>query len=151
MKVTFKKLNDKAVMPKKAHEEDFCYDVVATSCEEIAPNVFKYGTGLALQIARDARFMAKRRGAVLSIDARPRSSVWKTGMVLSNGEGTIDAGYTGEITAVFYHVLPFMPKYEVGDRIFQICIGHTYKVEFEETDELEDTDRGTGGYGSTGK
>ena len=151
MKVTFKKLNDKAVMPKKAHEEDFCYDVVATSCEEIAPNVYKYGTGLALQIARDARFMAKRRGAVLSIDARPRSSVWKTGMVLSNCEGTIDAGYTGEITAVFYHVMPNMPKYEVGDRIFQICIGHTYNVDFEEVDALEDTDRGTGGYGSTGK
>lgn len=151
MRVKIKRLNEKAVIPFKSHNDDFCYDVVATSCEEIAPNVYKYGTGIALQIARDARYMANRRDAVLSIDARPRSSVWKTGMVLSNCEGTIDAGYTGEITAVFYHVMPDMPKYEVGDKIFQICIGHTYKIAFEEVDELEETERGAGGYGSTGK
>ena len=151
MKVKFKKLNEKAVIPFKKHDDDFCYDLVATSCEEIAPNVYKYGTGLALQIDDANRRMSNRRGAILGIDARPRSSVWKTGMVLSNCYGTIDAGYTGEISAVFYHVMPNMPKYEVGDRIFQICIGHTYGIEFEEADELSTTDRGAGGYGSTGK
>ncbi len=151
MKVKIKKLNEKAVIPFKSHDDDFCYDVVATSCEEIAPNVYKYGTGIALQIAKDARYSAKYQNQVLSIDARPRSSVWKTGMVLSNCEGTIDEGFTGEISAVFYHVMPNMPKYEVGDKIFQICIGTTHRVCFEEVDELEKTDRGTGGYGSTGK
>lgn len=151
MKVKFKKLNEKAVMPYKAHDDDFCYDLVATSCEEIAPNVYKYGTGLALQINEGSRRMSARRGAVLSVDARPRSSVWKTGMVLSNCTGTIDAGYTGEITAVFYHVMPDMPKYEIGDRIMQICIGHTYQIEFDETNELSSTDRGADCYGSTGK
>ncbi len=151
MKVKIKRLNENAVIPFKKHDDDFCYDVVATSCEEIAPNVYKYGTGLALQIEEGNRRMSKRRGAILGIDARPRSSVWKTGMVLSNCYGTIDAGYTGEISAVFYHVLPKMPKYEPGDRIMQICIGHTYDIEFEEVDELSSTDRGDGGYGSTGK
>ena len=151
MKVKIKKLSENAVIPFKKHDDDFCYDVVATSCEEIAPNVYKYGTGLALQIEEGNRRMSKRRGAILGIDARPRSSVWKTGMVLSNCYGTIDAGYTGEISAVFYHVMPNMPKYEVGDRIMQICIGHTYDIEFEEADELSTTDRGDGGYGSTGK
>ena len=151
MKVKIKRLNEKAVIPFKKHDDDFCYDVVATSCEEIAPNVYKYGTGLALQIEEENRRMSKRRGAILGIDARPRSSVWKTGMVLSNCYGTIDAGYTGEISAVFYHVMPNMPKYEPGDRIMQICIGHTYDIAFEEADELSTTDRGDGGYGSTGK
>lgn len=151
MKVKIKRLNEKAVIPFKKHDDDFCYDVVATSCEEIAPNVYKYGTGLALQIEEENRRMSKRRGAILGIDARPRSSVWKTGMVLSNCYGTIDAGYTGEISAVFYHVMPDMPKYEPGDRIMQICIGHTYDIEFDEVDELSATDRGDGGYGSTGK
>ena len=151
MKVKIKKLSENAVIPFKKHDDDFCYDVVATSCEEIAPNVYKYGTGLALQIEEGNRRMSKRRGAILGIDARPRSSVWKTGMVLSNCYGTIDAGYTGEISAVFYHVMPNMPKYEPGDRIMQICIGHTYDIEFEEADELSTTDRGDGGYGSTGK
>ncbi len=138
-------------MPTKAHGDDFCYDVVATSCEEIAPNVYRYGTGIALQIDEANQRMSARRGAVLGIDLRPRSSVHKTGMTLSNGCGTVDAGYTGEISAVFYHVLPNLPKYEVGDRICQICIGHTYRIEFEEVKELNTTDRGAGGYGSTGK
>lgn len=151
MKVRFKKLDSRAVMPTKAHGDDFCYDVTAISCEEIAPNVYRYGTGIALQIEEGNRRMSARRGAVLGIDVRPRSSVWKTGMVLSNCIGTVDAGYTGEISAVFYHVMPGMPKYKVGDRIFQICVGHTYSMEFEESAELDDTDRGEGGFGSTGK
>ena len=150
MKIKIKKLNENAVIPFKVHEDDFCFDVVATSCEEIAPNVYKYGTGLALQIEENRR-MSKGRGAILGIDARPRSSVWKTGMVLSNCLGTIDAGYTGEISAVFYHVMPNMPKYNVGDRIMQICVGRTYDVEFEEVSVLSATDRGANGYGSTGK
>lgn len=87
----------------------------------------------------------------LSIDFRPRSSVWETGMVLSNCEGTIDEYYTGEISAVFYHVMPNMPRYKVGDRIGQIKIGATFPIEFEEVEELSETERGACGYGSTGK
>ena len=150
MKVKIKKLNPNAVLPHKAHKSDFCYDVVATSCEEIAPNVYRYGTGLAMQIERDIE--EKDCEAInFCITARPRSSVWKTGMVLSNCEGTIDEGYTGEIMAVFYHVMPNMPKYNVGDKIFQMHIETTTPMQFIEVDELSDTDRGTGGYGSTGK
>lgn len=148
MKVKFKKLNDNAVMPKKAHESDFCYDIVATSCEKIAPNVYKYGTGLAMQIER-TEFADKLKDVCITL--RTRSSVWKTGMVLSNALGTIDEGYTGEICAVFYHVMPSLPIYKVGERIGQIHIQIAPKMEFEETEELTATDRGAGGYGSTGK
>lgn len=154
--------------PFKTHDDDFCYDVVATSCEEVAPNVYKYGLGLAFQIERDgSTLMFGRYDYVgygfeddlstdlkdmrLSIDFRPRSSVWKTGMVLSNCEGTIDEGYINEVSAVFYHIMPNMPKYEVGDRIGQIKIGVTLPIEFFEVDELNQTSRGMGGYGSTGK
>ena len=152
MKVKFKRLNENAVMPKKAHDDDFCYDMVATSCEEIAPNVWEYGTGIALQFDEDIKKSYHHNDTVLGFDVRPRSSVWKTGMVLSNGLGTIDEGYTGEICAVFYHVMPNMPKYEVGDRIFQIsAIGTAVDLGFEEVDELTATDRGDGGYGSTGR
>lgn len=86
----------------------------------------------------------------LSIDARPRSSVWETGMVLSCCEGTIDELFRGEISAVFYYVLPSMPRYKVGDRVVQIKLGFTLPMEFEQVDELDDTSRGTNGYGSTG-
>ena len=148
MKVKFKKLNENAVMSKKAHDDDFCYDMVATSCEEIAPNVWKYGTGIAVQIER-TEFADKLKD--VCITARSRSSICKTGMVLSNGEGTIDYGYNGEIFAVFYHVIPTMPRYQVGDRVLQIHIQIAPKIEFEEVDELTATDRGDNGYGSTGK
>ena len=152
MKVKIKKLSENAVMPKKAHASDFCHDIVATSCEEIAPNVYKYGTGIALQIdVKFQKFALDKRATSVGFELRSRSSVWKTGMVLSNGVGTIDEGYTGEICAVFYHVMPDMPKYEVGDRIAQIRFDSSFGVEFEETDYFDNTDRGTGGYGSTGK
>ena len=148
MKVKVKKLNENAVIPFKTYEKDFCYDVVAVSEEEVAPNVWKYGIGLAFQIDRDSLF--GHRYLNLSIDLRPRSSVWKTGMVFSNCEGTIDELYTGEVYAVFYHVFPNMERYKVGQRIGQIKIGTTMPIEFVVVDELDETERNDGGYGSTG-
>lgn len=148
MKVKVKKLNENAVIPFKTYEKDFCYDVVATSEEEVAPNVWKYGIGLAFQIDRDSLFA--HRYLNLSIDLRPRSSVWKTGMVFSNCEGTIDELYTGEVFAVFYHVFPNMERYKVGQRIGQIKIGTTMPIEFVVVDELDETERNSGSYGSTG-
>lgn len=168
--------DNKTTFPFKTHNDDFCYDVVATSCEEVAPNVYKYGLGLAFQIERDnfnlylgnmedetlsqkddgwiafdGKLQIIKQPLNLSIDFRPRSSVWKTGMTLSNCEGTIDEGYINEVSAVFYHIMPNMPKYEVGDRIGQIKIGVTLPIEFVEVDELNETSRGMGGFGSTGK
>lgn len=148
MKVKVKKLNENAVIPFKTYEKDFCYDVVAVSEEEVAPNVWKYGIGLAFKIDRESLF--GHRYLNLSIDLRPRSSVWKTGMVFSNCEGTIDELYTGEVFAVFYHVFPNMERYKVGQRIGQIKIGTTVPIEFVVVDELSETERNDGGYGSTG-
>lgn len=169
MKVKVKKLDDKAAVPFKTYGGDFCYDVVATSEEEVAPNVWKYGIGLAFQIDRAAQKETLLKVKTLSgydlsttvdlsvspmnlsIDLRPRSSVWKTGMVLSNCEGTIDELYRGEVSAVFYHILPDMPRYKVGDRIGQIKLGMAFPMQFEVVDELDESERGKGGYGSTGR
>lgn len=146
MKVRIKKLNENAVIPYKTYDKDFCYDVVAVSEEEIAPNVWKYGLGLAFQLVRDNEFKGN-----LSIDFRPRSSVYKTGMVLSNCTGTVDELFTGEVSAVFYHIFPNMERYKVGDRIGQIKLGITLPMEFEEVQELSETERGGNSYGSTGR
>lgn len=95
MKVKFKKLRENAKLPTKAHDDDFCYDVYACDCEEVAPNVYKYPLGFALQIDKDDHVdlldYVKRTcyRTILSIDFRPRSSVWKTGMVLCNSCGTV--------------------------------------------------------------
>lgn len=53
MKVKIKKLTENAKIPTKAHDSDFCYDVYATSCEEVEPGIWKYGIGLAFEIVRD--------------------------------------------------------------------------------------------------
>lgn len=147
MKVKLLKMDEKAVTPFKKYDTDFCYDMVAVSEEEIAPNVWKYRLGLAMQLEHGIEISDIR----LSIDIRPRSSVWKTGMVLSNCIGTVDEDFTGEVSAVFYHVLPNMPRYKVGDRVCQMKIGFTLPIEFEYVDELQKTERSDGSYGSTGK
>lgn len=144
MKVKIKKLDPKAVIPFKTHDRDFCYDCVAVSEEEVAPNVWKYGLGFALEIEGGGIDI------IPSAEIRPRSSIWKTGMVLSNSVGTVDEPYRGEISAVFYHVMPNMPRYKVGDKICQLHITTTGYIEFELAEELTPTDRGCNGYGSTG-
>ena len=167
MKIKFLKYNENAIIPFKKHSDDFCYDLVAVSEEEVAPDVWKFGFGFGLQIERGNETLVKesiselaeRRielnfGASplnLSIDIRPRSSVWQTGMVLSNSEGTVDEGYTNEISAVFYHINKELPRYKVGDRIAQMKVGFTFPCEFVEVDKFNETERGMNGYGSTGR
>jgi len=165
MIVKIKKLNDLAKTPTKVHDEDFCYDVYATSCEEVEPGIWKYGIGLAFEVVRKPSLifgmfvqwglnleeLVSDSKVKLSLDFRPRSSIWKTGLILSNCEGTIDELYRGEVLAYFYEVIPGKEKYKVGDRIGQIKLGFTLPIEFEEVDELNETERGIGGFGSTGK
>ena len=151
VKVKLKKVHDDAKLPVKSKKGDLCYDVWAVSEEEVAPNVWRYGLGFKYEIVRDQEMLVAGDNINLSIDLRPRSSVWKTGMVLSNCEGTLDEFYRGEAMAVFYHIMPDMPRYKVGERIGQIKLGFTVPMEFEFVDEInENTDRGDGGFGSTG-
>lgn len=147
MKVNVLKLHPDAVVPSKKHRKDFCCDCVAVWEKEIHPGVWQYGLGLAFQIERPRPDI----NVLLGIDARPRSSICHTGMILSNCEGTIDEEYTGEVTATFYHVMPNLPRYKVGDRVVQIKIGSAFPMEFEVVDSLKETSRGANGYGSTGR
>ena len=148
MRINFKKLHPKAVLPRKAHKSDYAFDCVAVTEEEIAPNVWRYGLGLAVQIDdRDKCYGERYKIAVYA-----RSSIYKTGMILSNGVGIVDEGYTGEISAVFYHVMPNLPRYRVGDRVCQIAVeGRPDFQYYSEVDELDNGERGSNGYGSTGK
>ena len=148
MRINFKKLHPKAELPRKAHESDYAFDCVAVSEQEIAPGVWRYGLGFALQIDEEYKHLHER----YKIAVYPRSSIYKTGMILSNGVGIVDEGYTGEISAVFYHVMPSLPRYKVGDRICQIAVeGRPDFQYYIEVDELDNGDRGSNGYGSTGK
>ena len=150
MNVKVKKLTPTAVIPYKTHQDDFCYDITATSCEQISPGIYRYGTGIALEID-DPLHTYPSDLLALGLTIRPRSSIYKTGMILSNSLGTIDFGYRNEIMAVFYHVIPTLPPYKVGDRIAQIHLDLTEKIQFIHADQLSSTPRGLRGYGSTGK
>ena len=91
----------------------------------------------------------------------PRSSNAKTDLLLSNSVGVLDSGYRGEVMFKFKHTIligvdetPCLDEfrsYNVGDRVGQIIILPYPEIQFEEVEELSNTDRGTGGFGSTGK
>jgi dUTP pyrophosphatase len=143
MKIKFKKLHPDAKMPQKAHDGDVGFDLTATSCHIDEYGNYVYGFGIALEIP-------KGYGGFLY----PRSSLSKYTLVMKGHVGVIDAGYRGEITGKF-HPDAFgeedITVYNVGDRAAQLVIQQIPDVEFEEVDELSETDRGTGSYGSTGK
>jgi dUTP pyrophosphatase len=140
-KILFKKIVNRAELPKKAYDTDACYDVVATSVEDLHDGRYRYGLGFSVQLPPNTR-----------LDLRPRSSIHKTGMLLSNCIGTGDEGYTGEYQAVFYHILRHLPIYKIGDRILQIHVEKRNDVDFVIIeDELSATERGDGGFGSTNK
>lgn len=142
-----KRLHESAEIPFKTFNDDFCYDCRAVSEKEVHPNVWQYGLGIAIQTASDFD-----GSSVRGITLRSRSSIYKTGMVMANGVGTVDIDeYTGEILVTFYHVIPTLPRYKVGDKVCQLHLDRTEAIEFLETSELRPTRRGAGGHGSTGK
>jgi dUTP pyrophosphatase len=154
MEVKIKKINANAVIPSYAKAGDAGMDLVATSIISDTPEQITYGMGIALEIPE---------GFVGLIF--PRSSVRKTGLDLSNSVGVIDSGYRGELQATFNKVFGgdrFYDEtkntqdtsndfYKIGDRIAQIMIIPYPPIEFMEVDELSNSERGEGGFGSTGK
>jgi dUTP pyrophosphatase len=138
MRVKIKKLSEDAVIPEYSREGDAAMDVVAVS-KKTEDNFIEYGTGLAFEIPK---------GHVMLVF--PRSSVTKTDFVMANSVGVIDSGYRGELK-IRFNVMGLRGHYEVGDRVAQIMILPYPRLEFEEVDELGKSDRGEGGFGSTGK
>ena len=139
--IKFKKLHKDAKLPERAHNTDAGFDVYAIDVKKVGSKTYVYDLGFALEIPPGGR-----------VDIRPRSSIYKTGMLLCNSVGTIDEGYRGEIKCIFYHVDDMLKRYKVGDKIAQLLFSTREDVEFEEVEEFSnETDRGDGGFGSTGK
>lgn len=141
MKVRIKKINPNVVIPTYAKENDAGMDLVATSIKENTTFQITYGLGIALEIPD---------GFVGLIF--PRSSIRNTELTLSNSVGVVDAGYRGEIQATFNKSNGVDSlAYKVGDRVCQIIIIPHPIIELKEVSELNNTERGEGGFGSTGK
>lgn len=145
MRVKIKRLHDGATIPSYAKEGDAGLDLVAVSKGIDSYGNLVYGTGLAIEIPK---------GYVGLL--YPRSSISKTKLILANSVGVIDSGYRGEIMLKFRHTnnimvysnTPATPL--VGDRVGQLMIVPYPQIEFVEVDSLETSDRGDGGFGSTG-
>ena len=141
MKVKIKKLHPNAVVPQYAKSGDGGMDLVATSILSNTTFDITYGLGVALEIPE---------GFVGLIF--PRSSIRKYDLALSNAVGVCDSGYRGELQATFKKTNGLDSlSYKVGDRVAQIMIIPYPSIEFIEVEELSNTERGDGGFGSTGK
>lgn len=139
--VNIKKLNESAVIPTYAKDGDAGMDLVATEILSNTTFDVTYGTGIALEVPKG--FV----GLVF-----PRSSIRKYDLTLSNSVGVIDSGYRGELQVTFKKTNGLDSlKYNVGDRIAQIMILPYPKINFKKVDNLSDSERGEGGFGSTGK
>ena len=152
MEVKIKKLTENAVIPKYTLEGDAGLDLTATSKEHDKDGNTIYGTGLAFSIPEG------HVGLLF-----PRSSNAKKDLRLTNSVGVLDSNYRGEVTFKFRNdnysaneddfknrYIVFTKEYEVGDRVGQLIILPYPKIEFIEADDLGETNRGEGGYGSTG-
>lgn len=165
MKVKIKKLREDAVIPKYAKEGDAGMDLTATSKTHDSNGNTVYGVGLSFEIPD---------GYVGLLF--PRSSNAKKDLLLSNSVGVLDSGYRGEVmfkfkksvrVPYFGTILNILSDlnmvntatvknyegcdYNIGERIGQIIILPYPQIEFEEVGELTETERGIGGYGSSGK
>ena len=143
LKIRFKKKDEQSKLPVKGSLNAACYDVYAHSIKLERPDKIIVGLGFSTEIPPGFK------GILV-----PRSSIAKTNWFLANSIGIIDADYRGEwmmvlktAGSVMYDALPF----GVGERCAQIYFEKINDVEIEETIELSDTERGSGGFGSTGK
>lgn len=138
MNIKVKKINENAIIPKYATLGAACFDLTAVDIDHTEDQI-KYDTGLAFEIPE---------GYVGLLF--PRSSVVKTNMRLGNCVGIIDSDYRGSVSLVFDILDVKGQFYQIGDRVGQMMVLPVQQVIFEETQVLNDTSRGTGGYGSTG-
>jgi dUTP diphosphatase len=137
-----RRLNPDAILPRRAHPGDAGLDLHATEAVTIGPGErASVGTGLALAIPHG------QAGLVL-----PRSGLaLRSGIALVNAPGLIDAGYRGELRVLLLNTDRAAPfEVAVGDRIAQLVLIRVELPATVEVDELPDTSRGDGGFGSSG-
>ena len=136
MKINIK-LSNGAKMPEKAHSTDAGFDLTSVSIAYVG-NYVEYDTGVHIAIPEG------HMGLIF-----PRSSVSKYDLTLANSVGVIDSDYRGPIKLRFKSLGP--THYKVGDRVGQLVIMPIPAVELGQVEELDDTVRSEGGFGSSGE
>jgi dUTP pyrophosphatase len=143
LKIRVKKLAPEAVLPEYAHgpEEDAGMDLRSIASVVLSPGIPQaVPTGIAIELP-----------AGYEAQVRPRSGLaLKHAILVANTPGTIDPGYRGEIRVILLNAGKADYKIEKGDRIAQLIVARYEPVEWEEGD-LNETVRGAGGFGSSGR
>jgi dUTP pyrophosphatase len=142
MTIKFKKLNDLAKDPFYASEGASGFDICSVENVLIPPNERKLiSTGLSIEIPEE-----------YELQIRPRSGfAYKNGITVLNTPGTIDSDYRGEIKVLLINLGSVSFMVNVGDRIAQGVIMAVPTIKFAQVYTLSETERGAGGFGSTGK
>ena len=140
MNVNFK-LIEGGKVPVKGTSDAACFDLFARE-RKFYPEYIEYKLGVAFEIPKGYC------GLVF-----PRSSITSKDLILKNSVGVIDSDFRGEISARFFTVNEHIATnfYNIGDRVAQILFIPVIEAELIECSELSTTERGTNGYGSTGK
>ena len=141
MKLLVEKINEKAIIPFKAHKGDAGMDLFSIEEVIIKPMERKLiHTGIKIGLPKNTE-----------AQVRPRSGLaLKHGITVLNTPGTIDEGYRGEIGVILINLSNEDFKVEVGMKIAQMVIKEVLVLDVEEVSELTETERGEGGFGSTG-
>ena len=143
MKIRFRMMPDcKDLAPAKAHADDAAYDLHSRADMELPPmtsTLVPTGLFLELPVGYEAQI-------------RPRSGLaLKHNIMLTNSPGTVDAGYRGEVGVIMFNHGPAEFEVKRGDRIAQMVITELPEVELDLVENLSGSDRGAGGFGSTGR
>ena len=136
--IKFKRFSDKAVTPTYSRVGDAALDLTAATCEE-TDRYIEYKTNIGIKIPE----------GYFGLIA-PRSSLSNYDLILSNHLGIVDSNFVGDISFRFKRTKPEGKIYDIGDRVGQLIILPYQLINLTEVDELEETNRGTQGYGSSG-
>jgi len=141
LQIKFVKLREGAHIPQKAHEDDAGFDLYASEDSMLKAHDFGcVPTAISIELPHGTE-----------AQVRPRSGLAaKHGITVLNAPGTIDAGYRGEVKVILINHSDLDFEITAGMRIAQMVISTVVNAEFIEASSLEDSDRGEGGFGSSG-
>ena len=138
--VKFKKLDEGAIPPFQANKGDAGFDICANEDATIVPlGITKINTGIAVAIPEGYEIQVRGKSGLALHD----------GFSIAQGVGTIDSGYRGEIGILIKNMKPYSKTIRKGEMIGQLVLNELPTVKYVAVDDLDETERGSKGFGST--
>ena len=140
--IKIKKISPKAIVPKIATKDSACFDLYSCEAFVLSNGYFHMvKTGITMEIPQGYH-----------VEVYSRSGMARKGIIIPNAPGIVDADYRGEAMVMLYGL--FMKNHEIfqiGSRIAQCRLVRNVETQFQMVSKLSETNRGSGGFGSTGK